>query len=67
MRRENPTPVKILNIGDMIVIGGINKTGVVNILEDWGNRYVTIITTEGIKIENVNTKILEKIEILERR
>jgi prepilin-type N-terminal cleavage/methylation domain-containing protein len=65
--RKNLTPAKVLKVGDTIVIGGINKTGVVNTLEDYGNRRVTIITTEGIKIENVSTEIVEKIEILERR
>ena len=48
-------------VGDVVVISGINKTGVVNTVEDFANRRVTIITTEGMKIESVSTEVIKKV------
>ena len=57
---ERPVSTKTFHIGDLVVIGGINKTGVVNEVGFDGNN-VTIITAEGQKIENINSAVLEKI------
>ena len=55
---ESPLPEKTFKIGEMVVISGINKTGVVN---QTYSGFCTIITTEGIKIDNINPILLNKI------
>lgn len=54
------TSTKTFRASDLVVIGGINKTGVVNTVNFDGSE-ITIITVEGQKIEGVNPVILEKI------
>lgn len=45
-------------IGDVVVVGGINLTGVVN---DFGNANVDIITSSGLKLNSVNKYIIKKL------
>lgn len=54
-------PVKMFKVGEIVVIGGINKTGVVNSVVGFSREYITIITTEGIKIEGINPNLLQKV------
>jgi len=57
---SRPVSTKTFHISDLVVISGINKTGVVNQVGFDGND-ITIITTDGQKIEGVNSAVLEKI------
>jgi prepilin-type N-terminal cleavage/methylation domain-containing protein len=58
---EQAKPVKVFKVGETVVIGGINKTGVVNSVNGFDASNVTIITTEGTKIEGINPELLQKI------
>lgn len=60
IEQSGVTSTKTFRASDLVVIGGINKTGVVNNVSFDGSE-ITIITVEGQKIEGVNPSVLEKI------
>lgn len=57
---EQAKPAKVFRVGETVVIGGINKTGVVNNILGFGDN-VTIITTDGTKIDGINPELLQRI------
>lgn len=58
---EQANPVKVFRVGETVVVGGINKTGVVNnVYIGFSGNNVTIITTDGTKIEGINPELLQK-------
>lgn len=58
---EQAKPMKVFKVGETVVIGGINKTGVVNNVLGFTGDNVTIITTDGTKIEGINPDLLQKV------
>lgn len=58
---EQAKPVKVFRVGEIVVISGINKTGVVNNIFGISGDNVTIITTDGTKIDGINPELLQSI------
>jgi competence protein ComGC len=54
--------VTIFKVGDIVVINGINKTGVVNYVfyGQFGKNSITIVTSDGMKID-LDPRILHKV------
>jgi len=48
-------------IGDVVVVNGINVTGVVNFVSGFDGNLITIFTTTGEKLTDVDASILKKL------
>lgn len=65
-RQRYQQPQIVFHVGDTVSINGINSTGVVNYVEDYGGRRIDIIVKNdsgGVtELKDVNTAIVKKIQ-----